>query len=161
MPAGNFDVWVLTGNMCFGPATKTAFSRLGQAQSRHRRLPLALRRMGFGVTVHAGFLDIRCAEAGESLEVSLEKIANWTPLPTDEVLPATANLMTEKFHPYLSLELLLEDVTSSRIDVNALPGLARRLIERRKGDQEHKRARNVVLPPTDKLVSGASPERTP
>ena len=33
--------------------------------------------------------------------------------------------MTEKFHPYLSLDLLLEDVPSSRIDLGALPELAR------------------------------------
>ena len=33
--------------------------------------------------------------------------------------------MTEKFYPYLSLDLLLEDAPSSRIDLGALPELAR------------------------------------
>ena len=37
--------------------------------------------------------------------------------------------MTEKFHRYLSPDLLLEDVASSRIDLAALPALARSVIE--------------------------------
>ena len=99
-------------------------------------LALALLYMGFGVTVYHGFLDIRCAEGAESLEACLEEIANWTPVPTDELLSAAANLMTEKFHPYLSLELLREDAASSRIDVSALPALARGLIEAQQSLQE-------------------------
>ena len=100
-------------------------------------LALALRYMGFGVTVYPGFLDTSCAESTQSVETSLEVIANWAPVPTEEVLSAAANLITEKFHPYLSLELLREDAASSRIDVNALPDLARSLIEGQKNVREH------------------------
>ena len=95
-------------------------------------LALALRYMGFTVTVYPGypgFLDVRRAEDGKTVEVSLEEIANWTAVPTDALLSATGVLMTEKLHPYLSEELLREDAASGRLDVGALPSLARRLIE--------------------------------
>ena len=92
-------------------------------------LALALRSMGFGVTVYPGFLDISRAEGAQPVEAALEEIANWAPVPADEVLSATANLITEKLHPYLSLDLLHEDAASSRIDLDALPALARRTIE--------------------------------
>ena len=94
-------------------------------------LALALRSMGFGVAVYPypGFLDISRAEGAQSVETALEEIANWAPVPADEVLSAAANLMTEKFHSYLSLDLLHADATSSRIDLDALPALARRVIE--------------------------------
>ena len=49
-----------------------------------------------------------------------------------KLLSGEENFMTEKFHPYLSIELLLEDATSSRIDLGALPELARSMI----GDKE-------------------------
>ena len=100
-------------------------------------LALALRYMGFGVTVYPGFLDVNCSESTQSVEASLEVIANWAPVPTDEVLSAAANLMTEKFHPYLSLELLREDAASSRIDLDPLPDLARSLIEGQKKVRGH------------------------
>ena len=92
-------------------------------------LALALRSMGFGVSVYPGFLDISRAEGVQPVEAALEEIANWAPVPADEVLSATANLITEKFHPYLSLDLLHEDAASNRIDLDALPALARRAIE--------------------------------
>lgn len=37
--------------------------------------------------------------------------------------------MTEKFHLYLSPDLLLEDATSRRIDFDALPELVSSIIE--------------------------------
>ena len=38
--------------------------------------------------------------------------------------------MTEKFHPYLSPDLLLEDATSRRIDFGALPELVSRITKK-------------------------------
>ena len=55
----------------------------------------------------------------------LEKISNSALISIGKLLSGEENFMTEKFHPYLSLDLLLEDAPSSRIDLGALPELAR------------------------------------
>ena len=47
----------------------------------------------------------------------------------DNVLSGGENLMTEKFHSYLNAGLLLEDALSSRLNLVALPKLARGMLE--------------------------------
>ena len=95
-------------------------------------LALALRAMGYTVETHDGFLDVNYHEGVQPVEVALEKIALLARVTADTVLSGKENFMTEKYHPYLSPDLLFEDATSSRIDLDALPGLARRVIESRK-----------------------------
>ena len=92
-------------------------------------LALALRSMGYITEAYPGFLDISYGEDVQPVEVALEEIARSAPVPTDKVLSGGGNFMTEKFHRYLSPDLLLEDVVSSRIDLGALPALARSVIE--------------------------------
>ena len=75
-----------------------------------------------------GFLDVRWAEHVRPVAAALEAIAGSGPISPEEVVSGDSNLSTEKFHSYLSPELLLEDVASSRLDVDALPGLARTLM---------------------------------
>ena len=58
----------------------------------------------------------------------LEEISNAALISIGKLLSGEENFMTEKFHPYLSLDLLLEDAPSSRIDLGALPELARSMI---------------------------------
>ena len=55
----------------------------------------------------------------------LEEISNSALISIGKLLSGEENFMTEQFHPYLSLDLLLEDAPSSRIDLGALPELAR------------------------------------
>ena len=62
------------------------------------------------------------------MQASLEEIARSGPVSADSMLSGKEYLMTEKFHPYPSLDLLVEDATSSRIDLDALPELARSTI---------------------------------
>lgn len=98
-------------------------------------LALALRSMGYTTGIHDGFLNVNYedrAQSPEDVEAALEGIVRSAPMSADTILSGKENLMTEKFHPHLSLDLLLEDAVSSRIDVFALPKLARRLIESRK-----------------------------
>ena len=85
--------------------------------------------MGYTAETYDGFLDVSCKEGVQPAETSLKKIARSAPISTDAMLSGNENFMTEKFHPYLGLGLLLEDATSSRIDLGALPELAERLIE--------------------------------
>ena len=95
-------------------------------------LALTLRAMGYTAETHDGFLNVNWKEDAEPVEAALEEIARSESVSADRVLSGKGNLMTEKFHPYLSLDLLIEDVTSSRIDLGALPKLARRIMETRR-----------------------------
>ena len=92
-------------------------------------LALALRSMGCTVTIYPGFLDANCGEGVQPVETALKEIARSMPLSANEVLSGGGNFMTEKFHRYLSPDLLLEDAASSRLDLDALPTLARNVIE--------------------------------
>lgn len=92
-------------------------------------LALALRSMGYMAETYPGFLDISYGEEVQPVEVALEEIARSAPVKADNMLSGGGNFMTEKFHRYLSPDLLLEDVASSRIDLGALPALARRVVE--------------------------------
>ena len=91
-------------------------------------LALVLRAMGYTAEFHDGFLDVNSKEGVQPVEVALEEIVRSASLCAGNVLSGRENLMTEKFHPWLSLDLLLEDATSSRIDLGALPDLARRIV---------------------------------
>ena len=97
-------------------------------------LAFVLRAMGYTADIHDGFLDVNTREGVQSVDVALEEIVRSAPLCADNVLSGRENLMTEKFHPYLSLDLLLEDAISSRIDLGALPDLARRIMRSGGGD---------------------------
>ena len=92
-------------------------------------LALALRAMGYTVEVHDGFLDVN-EERAQPVEIALEKIARSVPVSADNLLSGKENFVSEKFHSYLSPDLLLEDSTSSKIDLDALPKLARCLMEK-------------------------------
>ena len=91
-------------------------------------LALALRAMGFTATTYDGFLDISYDDGVRSVEEPLEEISISAPNSTRKVLFGEGNFMTEKFHPYLSLDLRREDAIRSRIDLGGLPELARSVI---------------------------------
>ena len=91
-------------------------------------LALVLQGMGYTVATYDGFLDINWKKGVQSVESVFEDIAGQTQIHPDMLRTSEGNLVTEKFHPYLSPSLLLEDTISHRIDLNALPQLASRLI---------------------------------
>ena len=95
-------------------------------------LALALRTMGYTVASHDGFLDITYKKSVQPVEAALKEIAFSAPNSAHRLLSGKENLMTEKFHPYLSLDLLLEEAASSRIDLTALPELAHSIIEKQR-----------------------------
>ena len=92
-------------------------------------LALALRSMGYTAETYDGFLNVSYEEGTQPLETALKEIIRSEPVTAEILLSGKENLMTEKFHPYLSLDLLLEDTTGSRIDLGTLPQLAHELIE--------------------------------
>lgn len=91
-------------------------------------LALVLRTMGYAAEIYDGFLDVNLKEGVQPVEAALKEIVRSAPLCADNMLSGRENLMTEKLHPYSSRDLLIEDATSSRIDLDALPDLARRLV---------------------------------
>ena len=88
-------------------------------------LAVVLRAMGYTVETHGGFLNVHRGGDVQPVETAIEKIARIPSTPVDNVLSGKGNFITEKFHPYLSTDLLLEDALSSRLDLGALPKLAR------------------------------------
>ena len=91
-------------------------------------LALILKNMGYTAETHDGFLEIEDRSHGQPLEAALRKIANETQNLTGEALWGLENVMSEKFHRYLSADLLLKDATSSLVDLKAMPQLARSMI---------------------------------
>ena len=96
---------------------------------KNSTLALALQARGYKVETHDGFLDVNQDKGSRSVKASLEEIAHVARSSPHELLSGKENLMTEKFHPFLCSDLLLEDASSSRIDLAALPELARGVIQ--------------------------------
>lgn len=95
---------------------------------KNSTLALALQARGHTVATYDGFLDVNHGKGCQSVEASLEKIADSVEKSPYEFLSGKENLTTEKFHPYLGSDLLVEDASGSRIDLVALPILARSAI---------------------------------
>ena len=92
-------------------------------------LSLKLKSMGFKTVDHDGFLEVEDQSSGQPLVAALEAIAEQTPDDVaGESLAGLENVMSEKFHRYLSPDLLFEDATSSLVDLQAMPQLARSII---------------------------------
>ena len=95
-------------------------------------LSLALQAMGYTTETYDGFLDINWKKDVRRVEDALEEIAESMQAPSDLLQAGEGNLATEKFHPHLSPDLLLEDAVSSRIDLGALPQLASSVVRHRR-----------------------------
>ena len=92
-------------------------------------LSLKLKSMGFKTVDHDGFLEVEDQSSGQPLVAALETLAEQTPDDVaGESLAGLESVMSEKFHRYLSPDLLFEDATSSLVDLQAIPQLARSII---------------------------------
>ena len=92
-------------------------------------LALVLQAMGYTVAAYDGFLDISWKKDVRCVEAVFEEIAGQTQISPNTLQANKGRLEIEKFHPYLSPDLLLEDAISSRIDLSALPQLASNVIK--------------------------------
>ena len=91
-------------------------------------LALLLKNMGYGATVHHGFLEVENRTTDLSVESALRDISRS---PTDlsrTSLPGLEERMSEKFHCYLSSDLLYEDAVTSVVDLAAMPQLTEDII---------------------------------
>jgi len=88
---------------------------------RNNTMALSLRSFGLETGLHDGFLEVRCKNTGSRLEDALYDISKGKQV---DLFAQPANLRFEKFHSFLSEELLKADALSSRLDPNCLPQLA-------------------------------------
>ena len=96
---------------------------------RTTTLALALRSHGFVVAVHDGFLDVvdRRPEHDRLTRVLRTLAVEPEPDGTDLAAGMSA-LESEKFHRYLSRELLVLDAVASKMEPGAVPEMAQRLL---------------------------------
>ena len=91
-------------------------------------LALWLRNVGYTAAVHHGFLEVENKSADKPLESALRDIAESPPDVSRISLPGLEQCMSEKFHRYLSTDLLYEDAITSVVDLAAMPQLAKSIV---------------------------------
>ena len=87
-------------------------------------LALMLRNIGYTAVVHHGFLEVENKSTDKSVESALRDIAESPLVLGRTLLPGLEKCMSEKFHHYLSSDLLCEDAVTSVVDLAAMPQLA-------------------------------------
>lgn len=88
-------------------------------------LALALKSMGFMVEQHDGFLIVNADNKAPTLQNALERLAMGEHV---DLFSDAGNLVTEKYHSFLSRDLLVLDVCSSKLDPGHLESMAGRLL---------------------------------
>ena len=87
-------------------------------------LALALRSEGFSVEQHDGFLLVEAGDETPDLQTVLAHIRSGEPV---DLFAGAGNLMSEKFHPYLSQPLLELDAISSKLAPDILTAMVGRM----------------------------------
>ena len=80
-------------------------------------LALALRGFGFSVEQYDGFVQVEAGEETPPITEVLNRIGEGEDV---DLFAGAGNLLTEKFHPYLTRELLELDAISSRLEPQCL-----------------------------------------
>ncbi len=90
-------------------------------------LALALRSFGFTVEQHDGFLKVEAAKGTSDLWRVLTEIAEGHDVDPFANPPS---LMFERYHPYLTQDLLQDDALSARLQRKHLQSPCQRLLGR-------------------------------
>lgn len=93
-------------------------------------LALALRRFDLKVSQFDGFLQVVGSRNGPDVKDVLTHLSQGV---GQDILQGAGNLLSEKFHPYLTPELLITDALSAKINLPALKGMVDRLGIRKSG----------------------------
>ena len=110
--------------VCVGDDEFILATRLGTVKTT--TLALALRSKGFVVHTHDGFLEVLDVPEGLTLHSTLEGLASSQEF---DLFSHSPLLVFEKFHPYLTGELLEVDALSQRLDVGSLKSLCGDLLQ--------------------------------
>ena len=103
--------------------TSLVATRVGTVKTT--TLALALRAFGFSVEQHDGFLQVESGHEVPTLPDALKKLVAREEV---DLCADVGNLMSEKFHPYLSSDLLSLDARTSRLAPFVLADLAGQLV---------------------------------
>ena len=98
-----------------GEETTIIATRVGTMKTT--TLALALRSFGFSVEQYDGFLQVGSGDETPSLTEVLTRIGEGEDV---DLFAGAGNLLTEKFHPYLTRELLELDAVSSRLEPQSI-----------------------------------------
>ena len=115
-----------TNIQALGERTSIIATRMGTVKTS--TLALALRSEGFSVEQHDGFLLVEVGDETPDLRALLADIRSGEPV---DLFAGAGNLMSEKFHPYLSSALLVMDAASSKLSVQALPDVVAAIVRKR------------------------------
>ncbi|MCQ0090328.1 MULTISPECIES: DEAD/DEAH box helicase [Rhodobacterales] len=85
---------------------------------------LALRGFGFSVEQYDGFLQVEAGDETPPISVMLKRIGGGEDV---DLFAGAGNLLTEKFHPYLTRGLLELDAISSRLEPQNLASVVANL----------------------------------
>ncbi|QIE47961.1 DEAD/DEAH box helicase (plasmid) [Pseudohalocynthiibacter aestuariivivens] len=105
-----------------GEHTSVIATRVGTVKTS--TLALALRSEGFSVEQHDGFLMVEAGDETPDLQTVLAHIRSGEPV---DLFAGAGNLMSEKFHPYLSQPLLKLDAISSKLAPDTLAAMVGRI----------------------------------
>lgn len=106
-----------------GEQTSVIATRVGTVKTS--TLALALRSEGFSVELHDGFLLVEAGDETPDLQTVLAHIRSGEPV---DLFAGAGNLMSEKFHPYLSQPLLELDAISSKLAPDTLTAMVGRIV---------------------------------
>ncbi len=95
---------------------------------RTTTLALALRSHGFAVDVHDGFLDVKDQQERDRLKGVLTTLSVEPGPAGTDLASSMSALESEKFHRYLSRDLLILDAFTSKMAPESVPEMAQRLL---------------------------------
>ena len=97
---------------------------------RTATLALALRLHGCHAAVHDGFLEVSGKrDDGADVTAALELLARRDPPSGEELAAAIGSIDSEKFHRYLSRDLLIADAATSQVAPEAVPAMAQAILD--------------------------------
>lgn len=108
------------------PLSEQSFSvatRVGTVKTT--TLALALRVKGLEVDTYDGFLTVSSKDGAVDVRDTLHAIASGEPV---DLFGEQTNLIFEKFHTYLSRDLLERDALACKVDASCLPTLCQKII---------------------------------
>lgn len=108
-----------------GEHTSIIATRVGTVKTS--TLALALRSEGFSVEQHDGFLIVEAGDETPDLRSALEEIGSGAPV---DLFAGAGNLISEKFHQFLTIELLVRDAESSKLSTQSLPDLVKAILQK-------------------------------
>ena len=91
-------------------------------------LALVLRAKEYKTSIYDGFIDVSMGEDSQPIETTLQQISRSASTLEDRVLTGEENFTVDKYDRYLGNDLLRKNAMSSRIDLGAMPALAKRII---------------------------------